>query len=1068
MQNKYKQLLKTLMMYSLIGVIIQCVVLASAFASGAIQQQDITVTGTVRDADDQSGNLPGVNVLVKGTTRGTTTDADGRYTIQVDDPNATLVFSFIGYSTQEVAVAARSVVDVVLAPDIQQLGEVVVVGYGTQEKVTLTGAVSNIRTEELLRTKNENPQNMLTGKIAGVRVWQKSAEPGTFNNNFDIRGFEGTPLVVIDGIPRTMADFQRLNPSDIDDVSVLKDASASIYGVRGASGVMLVTTKKGTRGKPTITYNGSYTLQQPVGFPRLADPYQTMTLYNEKAMNKVEGGSIIYGPDKFEEFRSGARPTTDWNSLLISDFSPQTQHDISISGGTDKTQYYIAGGYLFQEGIFKSGDLNYNKFNLRSNITTEIAKGLKLNLNLSGFADTRNTPYAGATDIIRNYWRQGVLFPAYADADNTMLSYEGLDLEENTVAKMRSDISGYRKYQQKNFQSSASLDFDFGTVLPELEGLSAKALISFDYRNDDNKIYRREYYQYALDPLTNTYTAKLYNNSSPNQMRRELYSKQQVLGQFLLNYNRTFGNDHKVTGLLGVESQKRTGDNFYAQRDLAFAMEYLLGGVDENQVSGMSGNMNDLYAINYNAVLGRLNYTFADRYIVEGQFRYDGSSKFIEDDQWGFFPSGSIGWRLSEESFFKSSSTLSFVDQLKLRASYGVLANDEGMAYDWATGYTYPAVGNNAEKGYYNEYAPGYMFGGKFVYGVDNIVSNKQLTWWTAKMFDVGVDFEAWNGLFGFSVDYFDRRREGLFESRKSEIPTVVGTKAPKENVNSDRQFGIDMTLSHRNTLGQLAYGVKVIGTVTRRQWLTAVQNGPYGNSYDRWRHDNLNDRYQGIQFGYEKAGRYENWEDIWSYPIYKDRVVLPGDYKYEDWNGDGEINAEDEHPFAFDQTPWVNFSLAYNASYKNFDLNFLFQGTALGSMQYKEPLYSIWGSNGGGTLEQYLDRWHPVDPLADPYNVETEWVSGYYGYTGSYPRDNSQFNRVSTAYLRLKSIEFGYTLPKKIRAFSSMDVRVFANAYNIFTITGVKFVDPEHPEDDNGRLYPLNKTYTVGVSARF
>lgn len=1068
MQNKYKQLISQLIRCSVFGIIVQCVVFVSAFASETMQQQDITITGTVRDAEDQSGNLPGVNVLVKGTTRGTTTDADGKYTIQVSDPNATLVFSFIGYTTQEIVVAARSVVDVVLAPDIHQLGEVVVVGYGTQEKVTLTGAVSNIRTEELLRTKNENPQNMLTGKIAGIRVWQKSAEPGTFNNNFDIRGFEGSPLVVIDGIPRTMADFQRLNPSDIDDISVLKDASASIYGVRGASGVMLVTTKKGTSGKPTITYNGSYTLQQPVGFPKLADPFQTMTLYNEKSMNNINGGSIIYGPDKFEEFRSGARRTTDWNSLLISDFSPQTQHDISISGGTDKTQYYIAGGYLFQEGIFKSGDLNYNKFNLRSNITTELAKGLKLNLNLSGFSDERNTPYSGATDIIRNYWRQGVLFPAYADADNTMLSYEGLDLEENTVAKMRADVSGYRKYQQKNFQSSASLDFDFGTVSPALEGLSAKALISFDYRNDDNKIYRREYYQYALDPITNTYTAKLYNNSSPNQMRRELYSKQQVLGQFLLNYNRTFGNDHKVTGVLGVESQKRSGDNFYAQRDLAFAMEYLLGGVDDNQVSGMSGNMNDLYAVNYNAVLGRLNYTFADRYIVEGQFRYDGSSKFIEDDQWGFFPSGSIGWRLSEESFFKSSSALSFVDQLKLRASYGVLANDEGMAYDWATGYTYPAVGNNAEKGYYNEYAPGYMFGGKFVYGVDNIVSNRELTWWTAKIFDVGLDFEAWNGLFGFSVDYFDRRREGLFESRKSEIPTVVGTQAPKENVNSDRQFGIDLTLSHRNTLGQLAYGVKVIGTVTRRQWLTAVQNGPYGNSYDRWLNDNLNDRYQGVQFGFEKAGRYENWEDIWSYPIYKDRGILPGDYKYEDWNGDGEINNEDKHPFAFDQTPWVNFSLAYDASYKNFDLNFLFQGTALGSMQYKEPLYAIWGSNGGGTLEQYLDRWHPVDPLADPYNIETEWVSGYYGYTGSYPRENSAFNRVSTAYLRLKSIEFGYTLPKKIRAFSSMDVRLFANAYNIFTITGVKFVDPEHPEDDNGRLYPLNKTYTVGISARF
>ncbi len=1066
MQNKYKVLLTKLARYSVFGVLLHCVVFTSAFAAGAMQQQEVTITGRVTE-DGETGDLPGVNVIVKGTSIGTTTDVNGRYTINVP-PGATLVFSFIGYATQEVEVGAQSVIDVVLVPDIQQLNEIVVVAYGTQEKVSLTGAVSNIKGAEMRQTKNENPQNMLTGRIAGVRVWQRSAEPGTFSNNFDIRGFQGDPLIVIDGIPRTMSDFQRLNPSDIDDISVLKDASAAIYGVRGASGVVLVTTKKGSKdGKAKITYNGSYTFQRPSGFPKLADPYQTMTLYNERSMNNINGGSIIYGEDKFEEFRSGSRRITDWNSLLISDVSPQTQHDISISGGNDKTQYYVSGGYLFQEGFFKSGDLNYDKINFRANITSELKQGLTFNIIIGGLADERNTPYSSAVDIIRNYWRQGVLFPAYADPENTMLNYEGLDLEENTVAKMTSAISGYRRYKQRNLQSSASLNFDFGTVAPVLEGLSAKAMFSYDYRNNDNNIFRREYYQYAYDPLTDTYLSKLYNNSSPNQMRREMYSTQQSLGQFLLNYNREFGK-HKITGLLGVESQKRLGDNFYAQRDLAFAMEYLLGGVDENQVSGMSGSINDLYAINYNAFLGRLNYTFGDRYIVEGQFRYDGSSKFISDDQYGFYPSASMGWRISEEPFFQDISALSFVDQLKLRASYGVLADEAGMEYDWATGYRYPATGENAAQGYYNHYAPGYMFGGEFVYGVTPIVPNKNLTWWTAHTLDIGLDFEGWGGLFGFSIDYFDRRREGLYERRAATIPTVVGTEAPKENVNSDRQFGIDLALSHRNKVGPVSYRVKGIATVTRRKWLTAVQNGPYGNSYDRWRNDNLNNRYQGVQFGYEGAGRYENWEDIWSYPIYKDRDILPGDYKYKDWNGDGEINAQDEHPFAFDQTPWVNFSLAFDGTYKNFDFNFLLQGTALGSMQYREPLYSIWGTNGGGTLEQYLDRWHPVDPLANPYDPSTDWVSGYYAYTGRYPRENSEFNRVSTAYLRLKSIEFGYTLPKKVKALAAMDLRVFANAYNIFTITGVKFVDPEHPDDDLGRLYPLSKTFTIGVSASF
>jgi TonB-linked SusC/RagA family outer membrane protein len=1060
MQNNYKQLLKKLMWHSAIGMFIQCTVIASVFASGAMQQQ-ISVTGKVTSSDDGTA-LPGVSVVLKGTSQGTTTDADGNYAIQVSDGNAVLIFSFIGYVVQEVAVDSRTAINVNMVVDIRQLDEVVVVGYGTQQKVTLTGAVAALKGDEMLRTKNENPQNMLTGRVAGVRVWQRSAEPGTFSTNFDVRGFLGAPLVVIDGVPRTMADFQRLNPTDIDDISVLKDASAAIYGVRGASGVLLVTTKKGTKSvKPSITYNGTFTLQRPSGMPRLADAFQTMTLYNERSMNNINGGSIIYGPDAFEEYRTGARRTTDWNSLVISETSPQTQHDISISGGTDKTQYYVAGGYLFQEGFFKSGDLNYNKINVRANVTSEIARGLKFNINLSGISDQRNTPYSSAVDIIRNYWRQGVLFPAYADPENTMLSYEGLDLEENTVAKMTADVSGYRKYKQRYAQTQASLDFDFGTLSPALEGLSAKGLLSYDYRNDDNFIYRREYYLYAFDETSQAYVSNLYNTSSPNQMRREMFSKQQSLAQFLLNYKRTFNDKHNVTALLGTETQKRVGDNFYSQRDLAFAIEYLLGGVSENAVADMSKTLGDLYEITYNAVFGRLNYTFADRYIIEGQFRYDGSSKFSSEDQWGFFPSGSVGWRVSEESFFKSSSFLSFVDQLKLRGSYGVLADDDGIEYDWATGYRYPATSGNAENGYYNQYAPGYMFGGEFVYGVNPISTNPYT-------YDIGVDFEGWNGLFGVSFDYFQRKRVDLFERRTGDIPSVVGAEAPRENVNSDRQFGIDLELSHRNKIGALSYKVKAIGTVTRREHLVAVEKGPWGNSYDRWRNDNLTNRYQGVQFGYEGAGRYTSWEDIWSYPIYKDRDVLPGDYKYEDWNGDGEINGQDEHPFAYDQTPWVNYSVAFDATYRNFDMNFLLQGTALGSMEYREPLYSIWGTNGGGTLEQYTDRWHPVDPMADPYDPSTEWVGGYYGYTGRYPRGNSDFNRVSTSYLRLKSVELGYTLPKKVGATSPMSLRVFVNAYNILTSTKVKFVDPEHPDDDLGRLYPLNKTYTIGVSARF
>jgi TonB-linked SusC/RagA family outer membrane protein len=1036
-----------------------------AWAPSWLWAQTVAVSGTV--TDDNNEPIAGVVVVLKGTTTSTIADVNGVYTIKAP-ADAILRFSSLGFKEKEEAVNGRSVLNITLASTEQLLDEVVVVGYGTQRKVTLTGAVAGVRGSEVIQTKNENVQNMLTGKIAGVRVWQKSAEPGTYNNNFDIRGF-GSPLVVIDGIPRTMAEFQRLNANDIDDISVLKDASAAIYGVRAANGVLLVTTKKGeVGGTAKVSYTGSFTLQQPSGMPEVVNAFDAMTLYNEKSMNKVDGsGSIYFTETEFEAHRNGTRRTADWHSLLFSDLSPQTQHDISISGGNERTQYYISMGYFFQEGFFKSGDLNYNKTNLRSNITTRIAKGLTFDLNLSGILDQRNNPYSDAVTLIRQYWRQGVLYPAYADPEGTILNYEGLENQQNVVAMMTSDISGYRQYNQKYIQSAAALNYNFGTTTPLLQGLSAKALFSFDYRMDDNKVFRREYYQYKYNQLTDSYDPEIFAASSPSRARREFYDKQQALWQFVLNYDRIFG-EHKVNGLVGWETQKRRGDNFYAQRDLAFSTDYLFAGVDEGQQGGMQSDYNDVYESANSALIGRINYAYSSRYMAEVQFRYDGSSKFASGHQWGFFPSASVGWRISEEPLFKSISALSFINQLKVRASYGVLGDDGDLQYDWTTGFTYPATNTNAASGYYNQYAPGYILNSEFIYAATpTALPNENITWYTAHTFDIGVDFEAWNGLFGFSFDYFDRRREGRFARNTGGLPTVVGATAPRENLDSDRHFGIDLELSHRHKIGDLTYKVKAIGTITRQMYLHASEKGPFGNSYKKWRDDNLNNRYQGVQFGYTGAGRYTSWEDIWSYPLYKERDVLPGDYKYEDWNGDGEINSLDEHPFAFDQTPWLNFSLNLDMAYKNFDLNILFQGSALGSMQYMEPLYNIWGEYGGGTLEQYLDRWHPVDPLADPYDPATKWVSGYYGYTGHYPSGNSTFNRVSTAYLRLKSIELGYTLPK-IKALPDVGLRVFVNAYNLFTITGVKFVDPEHPDSDNGRLYPLNKTYSVGLTLSF
>lgn len=551
-------------------------------------------------------------------------------------------------------------------------------------------------------------------------------------------------------------------------------------------------------------------------------------------------------------------------------------------------------------------------------------------------------------------------------------------------------------------------------------------------------------------------------------MRRDFYERRQILGQATLNYNRKFNNVHDLGAVVGWEGQKRYGDNFYAMRNLAFSMPYLLAGVDEGQVGAMNSGSGDLYELANEAIIGRLNYSFADRYLLEGQFRYDASSKFAKGHRWGFFPSVSGGWRVSEEPLFRSFSALDFINNLKLRASYGVLGDDGDLNYDWAMGYTYPTTSGNSENGYYNQYSPGYIFGSEFIYGASPLaLPNENITWFKSHTFNAGVDFSAWNQMLGISFDYFNRYRTGRFARRAGALPTVIGATAPRENLDSDRQFGLELELTHRNRIGDWEYSLKGIATITRQKYMQASEKGPWSNSYDRWRNDNLTHRYQGVQFGYEGAGRYTDWNDIWTYNTYKERDVLPGDYKYLDWNGDGEINGLDEHPYAFDQTPWLNYSLNGTVSWKNIDLSVLLQGSAMGSMEYKEPLYSIWGNNGGGILEQYTDRWHPADPTADPYSPATEWVSGYYGYTGRYPRGNSSFNRVKTDYLRLKSVEIGYTLPR-LRALQGMSLRVYANAYNMLTLTGVKFVDPEHPDEELGRMYPLNKTYTLGLNLSF
>ena len=1020
----------------------------------AASKADITIIGRVTDKN--GAVLSNVSVSLKGTSIGTTTSEQGYFSLSIpeDRANGILVVSSVGYKTVEVALSGKKEITIQLVPESKDLGEVVVVGYGTQRKIYLTGAVSSIKGEEIITTKNENVQNMLTGKLSGVRVTQKTAEPGSFNNNFDIRAM-GSPLIVIDGIPRTNDDLQRLDPNDIADLSVLKDASAAIYGVRAANGVVLVTTKRGFNNKLELNYVSSYTWQIPSGLPSTVDAIGYMTLRNEAAMHNVSGGSPIFNDQQFDDYRTGKKQSTDWYPLVFAKNAAQTMHNLSATGGNDKTSFYVGLGYEYQESFFKSNDLNYRKYNVRSNISSKITNHLSFELNLSGVMDEQDRPYQDSWWIIRSFWRQGPQIPAYANNDPTK-PFHGLIEGDNPISFMDADIDGYKKYNKKWFQSSASLKFD----IPGVKGLSMKGLFSYDYYVSSANLFQKEYNQYRYDEPSQTYSK--FTRQSPNRIRRESYFKTQILSQASLNYDGKF-NKHTVGGLLLWETQKRTSDNFFAQRDMVLPLPYLFAGVADGQQATMNSGADGLYENANLALVGKGNYIFDGKYLAEILFRYDGSSKFAEGSQWGFFPAASLGWRISEENFFKNLSALSFVSNLKVRSSYGKTGDDGASSYQFISGYNYPTSSDS------RNFTGGYVFDGSFNASADNKgIPNPNITWFTAKTFDVGVDVEGWNGLLGVSVDYFSRNREGLLATRSGGIPTVVGAGLPQENLNSDRTYGFDLELTHRNHIRDFKYDAKGLFSLARVKRLY-VERGAIGSSWSNWR-NNQNDRLQGVHQGLQGDGQFQSWDEIWNNPYYVGRGTIIGDYKYVDWNGDGEINGNDVHPIRYNQYPWMNFSLIFDASYKGFDLNFLLQGSAMSSLVYGEQLrIPLWGNGESGAMEQFMDRWHPADPKANPYDPATEWVRGHYAYTGTLPDENSTFNVENGAYLRLKSVELGYSIPsswtKKIKI---KNFRVYANAYNLLTFTKVRYVDPEHPLDTFGYLYPLNKSVSAGLNIKF
>lgn len=1011
--------------------------------------------------DNLGEPLIGAGVMVQGTRTGATTDMDGKFSLQAS-PKDKLVVSFLGY--QDVVIEAASTnLRVVLQPDANFIEETVVVGYGARKKATVTGAISAVNNKEIAVTKNENVVNMLSGKIPGVRITQNSSQPGEFNNNIDIRGM-GTPLIIVDGIPRDQAYFSRMDSNEIDNVSVLKDASAAIYGVRAANGVILVTTKHGssaTSGKFDITFSGNYGWQRFLYLPSTADAATHMLIINEKQANGFNSNYPIrstpkYTWDEILAYSSGEKQGTNWTEELFDDVSPQSQYNLSVNGTSDKIDYFFNVGYMEQMGSYKSHSLNYNRWNFRSTVDARITKRLRSTVQLSGYADEKNQPNTTIWAVYKKAWTYRPTSQAWINGDHELPGYDTEMLEsENPVAATDSRFAGFRKEKRYNFNGNMSLTYD----IPGVDGLNAKAFYSYDYYTTDNSEYLRTYNLYDLDSDGNLNS---YVRNSPGTVQRSTNPNFGTVMQLSLNYSHKFLDAHNVSAMVLYEEQYNKWDNFYAKREMFLDSEYLFAGEDENQVGSMDG----LGDISRRAWIGRLSYDYKGKYIIDFAARYDASSRFPKANRWGLFPSVSAAWRLSEEPFIKNN--LTWVNNFKLRASWGRLGDDGSAG-------TYPptVVGYNIEKN-----RLGWYYDSSLMVGVSpTSIPNPNLTWYTSDTYNLGVDIDLWNQKLGATVEVFERRRHGLLATSSVVLPGIVGASMPQENIESDMTYGWEIQLTHRNKIGDVNYWASAQLSATKNRWIYHLDSQA-GNSMENWYRGAVSGRNKDIWFSIEEGGRFENYEQIQNHGTTGTNYgqgTLPGDYWYKDWNGDGIVDGNDNHPVATYNMPVFNYGITIGAQWRGIDVSANFAGAAGIYNLYDEVFTEVGPFNGGAVLDIYTDRWHTVNVDDDPWNPNTEWVEGYY------PATSHSFNQgttgiKNTSYMRLKTLEVGYTLPERfLKAAKIKDVRIYFSGYNLLTFCGMKDIDPERPGASGGvgggvafYNYPVNKTYNIGATLKF
>lgn len=1029
------------------------------------QVKQKTITGTIKDINGMP--LLGASVVEKGTTNGVQTDFDGKYSIKVAN-NATLVFSYLGFVNKEVNVSSKNVVNVVLEEDISSLDEIVIVGYGTQKKINVTGAVSSIKANDVVSTPAPNARSLLIGQVPGLITNQNPGLPGQDGVGLSIRGF-GNPLVIVDGVE---SSFDRLDSNDIEDISILKDAAAAIYGVRGGDGVILVTTKRGKTGAAKLSYHGYTGFQNPIKFlqPSSAAAYvqaKRNGIFNTQYNPDFPDAPIDYGPEWSEErlaqYQSGELPSYDWvDALLKSSGSQLSAHNFSVSGGSEKVRYFTSLGFLNQNAIFK-GDYSYNKFNITNNLDVDLTDDLSLSLNSSYIDETTDYPAAGIGELWNDLrTAQPFYNPELPDPDRA--PYSGFS-QRSPVARIYQRFGGYNLNETKTLAAALELKYK----LPFIKGLTAGARANV--RQRDRKSFRltKTYGIYEYFPETDTYRLEQTVNPEPLFSRGFLAGDgdptMRFLSRFYLNFDNTFGK-HKVSGLVFVENEYNEVDNINILRRDLLSDEVEQIGTSLNETTEINGRgiPGEYARLSY---AGRFNYSFDNKYLFEATIRADASSIVAPEARWGYFPSVSIGWNLAEESFLKDS----MVDLLKLRLSYSETGRDTGIGYttfDYLTGFT--------------ENGGIYYLDGEAVPTIrtEGLV-NRNLSWINIINYNAGLDFRLLKGKFYGGVDAFYRIREGLFGAAIEEVPSIFGANLPQVNINSRNDRGVEFNLGYKGRIGDLKINLDGNFTYARERFQNIQQDIDFDDP-NQVRIDFLNGRHVNRTFGYVSDGLINTQDELDAYINATTFETLDGglpqlgDIKYVDVSGpdgvpDGVINRFDVQEIGYGSSPDINFGFNAKLTYKNVSLTALFQGASMFDVRAQGGVFRNPFDNEMSLLtlhEEYSWTQDPNNP-----GVGNNPNAALPGYTDNGGRDwNNNFSDFwlrDGTYLRLKTVTLNYAVDKDILdKIGFKNLSFYVTGDNLFTWTRLGIyddvIDPEQSYNNSGYSIPLLRTFTFGL----